>query len=73
MEATKHEGMYQPPLSYPVWHNVADAAKALGVSESAVRRACRKAGVKRIRGPVAGMVELTSAERPRPGYLSYSE
>ena len=70
IEATKHTGMYQPPLGFPVWHTVADASVASGASEAAVRRAAKRAGVATINGAsVAGMVEMRVGGRV--GYLPY--
>ena len=71
IDAAKCDGMYQPPLACPVWHTVADAAKSCGASESAIRRAAKRAGVVRISGPsVAGHVLIRAGGRL--GYLPFS-
>ena len=74
ISATQHAGMYQPPSGCPCWHTIQDAARALGVSVSTVRRAvARQTGVKVIHGPsVAGMVELQCGHS-RTGYMPYHE
>ena len=72
MTATRRPRLYQPPVGVPAWHTIPDAAKALGCDESTIRRACRRAGVKRVHGPAtAGMVELSGGGRI--GYLPYME
>lgn len=69
--AVKHAGMYQPPTGSPCWHRIEDAAKGLGKSISAIRRAINKqTDVQVLHGQtVAGMIELSS--EGRPGYLPY--
>jgi len=69
-EATKHDGMYQPPLDCPCWHTVSDAAAASGASAASIRRAAKRAGVVRIGGGyVAGMVEISACGRT--GYMPF--
>ncbi len=72
--ATLRPGLYQPTPGLPCWHTVRDAAAALGVSESTVRRAAHHAGAPRIAGrTVSGMVELHIAGHGRRGCLPYAE
>lgn len=73
VEGEKHQGMYQPPMGKPVWHTAHDAARAMAVSVSAVRRAARRAGVVRIAGrTVAGMVRLNVVDSSVVGYMPYA-
>lgn len=71
IDATKHDGMYQPPTGCPVWHTVSDAAESCGASGAAIRRAAKRAGVVRISGrSVAGMIAIRAGGRL--GYLPFS-
>lgn len=72
ISAIKHTETYQPPIGAPCWHTVRDAARATGLSERAIRRACRLAGVTRVSGrTVRGMVELYADGRA--GWMPYSQ
>ncbi len=73
IEATMHAGLYQPPTGRPCWHTVPVAARALGVSESAIRRALRRAGVSRIVGrSVSGLVEIRASGADYRGFMPYA-
>lgn len=72
IEGTILPGMYQPPLGIPCWHTPIDAAKALGVDVSTIRRWAWALGVQRIAGrTVAGMVRF--ARGGQVGYMPYCE
>lgn len=73
--ATIHRSTYQPPNGVPVWHTIGDACRAMGASETSIRRAMRAAGVQRVAGAsVAGMVELRASITNgfRTGYVPFA-